>query len=86
MRGPFIVNAGSHQEDVFPCMPTFLDVKVTSEQREEYMIQVRSFFMCNITLAYSSVARYCRLRSSIILLVNCTSEVKQSPSCCRRVA
>ena len=49
MRGPFIVNAGSHQEDVFPCMPTFFDVKVTSEQREEYMIQVGSFFMCIIT-------------------------------------
>lgn len=49
MRGPLIVNAGSHQEDVFTCMPTFFDVKVTSEQREGYMIQVRSFFMCNIT-------------------------------------
>ena len=49
MRGPFIVNAGSYQGDIFPCMPTFFDVKVTSEQREGYMIQVRSFFMCNIT-------------------------------------
>ena len=38
MRGPFIVNAGSHQEDVFPCMPTFFDVKVISEQREECTI------------------------------------------------
>ena len=44
MRGPFIVNAGPHQEDVFTCMPTFFYVKVTSEQREEFMIQVRSFF------------------------------------------
>ena len=43
MRGPFIVNADSHQ-DVFTYMPTFFDVKVTSEPREEYMIQVRSFF------------------------------------------